>query len=65
MRIGTSFYRSLTELKAAYCWEWEEALQEGRVSVGKPPIKEGERLLVDSSGRYHIEVKEQSNAQPN
>ena len=61
MRIGTSNYRSLAELKAAYCWDWQEAIQEGRVSVGKPPTKEGERLLVDSTGRYHIEVKE-SNA---
>lgn len=58
-RIGTPNYRSLAELQKHYKYDWENALKEGRVSVGKPKIKPGERLLVDSNGRYHIEVNEQ------
>lgn len=58
IRIGTSHYRSISEAKRAYCWSYEEAIKEGRISVGKPDIKEGERLLVDTEGRYFIETWE-------
>jgi len=57
-RIGTSCYRSLIDLQRADPWSWKERLEDGSVSVGKPLIKEGEKLLVDSDGRYHIEVKQ-------
>ena len=57
-RIGTSNYRSLPDLKKADPWSWEERLKEGAVIIGKPPIKAGERLLVDYDGRYHIDVQE-------
>lgn len=57
-RIGTANYRSLSDLKKADPWSWEERLKEGAVLIGKPTIKEGERLLIDSEGRYHIEVKQ-------
>lgn len=62
-RIGTANYRSLADLKKADPWSYKERLEEGAVIIGKPVIKEGERLLIDSDGRYHIEVKEQSKEQ--
>ena len=57
-RIGTANYRSLADLKKADPWSWEERLKEGAVLIGKPTIKTGEKLIIDASGRYHIEVQE-------
>ena len=57
-RIGTANYRSLADLKKADPWNWEESLKDGTVLIGKPTIKTGEKLLIDSNGRYHIEVQE-------
>lgn len=59
-RIGTCNYRSLIDLQKHYQYDWENALKEGRVSIGKPSLKAGEKLLVDSNGRYHIEVNEEN-----
>ena len=57
-RIGTANYRSLSDLKKADTWSWEERLKEGAVLIGEPTIKIGEKLLIDAEGRYHIEVQE-------
>ena len=57
-RIGTANYSSLAALKKADPWSWEERLKEGVVLIGEPTIKIGEKLLIDSDGRYHIEVQE-------
>jgi hypothetical protein len=32
----------------------QEALKEGRISIGRPETKPGESLLIDKTGRYHI-----------
>ena len=55
MRIGTSNYRSISEANRAYGDQYEDAIKEGRISVGKPELKPGESLLIDTEGRYFIE----------
>jgi hypothetical protein len=56
IRIGTSNYRSEAEAKRAYGKGYDDAVKEGRITVGKPPVKDGEKLLVDAQGRYIIET---------
>lgn len=55
-RIGTGNWRSEREARRAYPLDYDLALFEGRVVIGKPNLKPGDRLLVDKQGRYHIEV---------
>jgi len=55
--VGTAYYRSLAEAKKAYYDEADEALAEGRILIGKPPLKEGEKLGVYSDGRYFIATR--------
>lgn len=57
-RIGTHHYASIPDAKRAYCGGYEQAIKEGRIVVGKPDIKEGQRLLADHQGRYWIEDAE-------
>ena len=54
---GTHHYQSHYHAVKAYGpHEVREALEEGRIEVGKPYVPPGDRLLVDKEGRYHIEV---------
>ena len=55
---GTANYRSEQEARRAYPIDYLQAISEGRIVIGKPTIKPGERLLVDKDGRYHIESPE-------
>lgn len=55
--IGTANFRSEREARRAYPNDYLQAIHEGRIAVGKPEVKPGQRLLVDEDGRYHIEVK--------
>lgn len=55
-RIGTANWRSEAEARRAYVFDYADAIKEGRIVIGAPDIKPGERLLVDQQGRYHIEV---------
>lgn len=57
-RTGTGYWVSTTAVHRFYRHAAEEALEEGRAIIGKPPLKPGDRLLKDSDGRYHIESKD-------
>jgi hypothetical protein len=49
VKVGTAHFKYITPGQ-------EEAFQEGRRILGKPEIKEGEKLLVSkSTGQYIIE----------
>lgn len=54
-RTGTAHYRSERDARRAYPIDYLLAISEGRIVVGKPDLKPGQRLLVDPEGRYHIE----------
>lgn len=55
--IGTANYRSEREARRAYPLDYLDAISKGRIIIGKPDIKPGQRLLVDEEGRYHIETQ--------
>lgn len=55
-RAGTSNYRSEAEARRAYCGSYDEAIAEGRICIGKPELRPGQRLEVDKDGRYWIAV---------
>jgi hypothetical protein len=55
VRVGTHHYRSEAEARRNYNGDLDSALAEGRIAIGRPILKPGQRLLVDWSGRYFIE----------
>lgn len=57
-RIGTHHYVTVYDLKKAYPLDHEQAMEEGRVEVGPPKAKEGQRVYADMQGRYWVEDKE-------
>lgn len=57
--VGTSHYRSEEEARRAYPIDYLRAIHEGRISIGKPDLKPGQRLKVDREGRYHIATGEE------
>lgn len=63
IRTGTAHYANERAARDAYCWDFEGALAEGRIAIGRPVLKPGQRLLIDTNGRYHIE-EELKNAAP-
>ena len=57
-RTGTHHYRNLADVRRAYPANYEQKLAEGSIAIGQPLIKPGDRLLVDTEGRYHIESED-------
>lgn len=53
--IGTAHFQNENQARAAYCFEYASAIAEGRIVIGPPTLKPGQKLLVDKQGRYHIE----------
>lgn len=54
-RIKTGYWRSERQARDAYYTYYDDALKEGRVVIGKPPIPEGCTLKITPSGQYVIE----------
>lgn len=63
--IGTSYFVSF-DAAVKYYRDYEEfpasavatKLEEGDIHIGKPPIKPGEKLSLNSEGRYVITTKD-------
>ena len=55
-RYGTANFRSYGDAKRSYCSTTDQCLEEGRIIIGEPELRDNEKLLVDTRGRYHIEV---------
>lgn len=57
-RTGTDHFQTMKQAQRYYARQNEsaqEALNEGRISIGAPLCKQGERVTCDSDGRYWIE----------
>ena len=52
---GTAHFQSEQQARAAYGFGYASAISEGRIAIGAPLVKPGQKLLVDKQGRYHIE----------
>lgn len=56
-KYGTCYYASRSKI-GNYCGDIENALKEGSIKIGQPPLKEGEKLLFNADeGRYFIETE--------
>ena len=66
MRIGTSYFESLrSAIKYYHEYHYadtkkavERKLKCGEIHIGKPTIKDGDRLYINEDGRYFIQTKE-------
>lgn len=54
--IGTAHYTSEYTARRAYCMFYDDAIAEGRIAIGPPEIKEGDKLFINKEGRYVIGV---------
>jgi hypothetical protein len=60
---GTAYFTSLSVAVRYYdrqnigMYAVQDKVRAGEIFIGKPEIKEGERLFVDD-GRYHIETND-------
>ena len=65
MKTGTCYFPSLTQAHRYYypyygdktCAVMDQKLKTEEIHIGKPPLKPGERLVIED-GRYHI-IEEQ------
>lgn len=53
-RTGTSHFESYHAAQTYYGGDIEIEVREGNISIGPPPIKEGQTLTIDLDGRYWI-----------
>lgn len=58
IRTGTGNWLSVAAAKKAYGAEYEDALADGRLVIGKPALQPGDSLLTDKEGRFFIETPE-------
>jgi hypothetical protein len=54
-RYGTAYFRTKQDV-FNYYFDGEQKLKEGAAIVGKPPLKEGDKLYIDKDGRYIVET---------
>jgi hypothetical protein len=56
MRWGTAYFRTIADAINYYGKEAASyKLKNGEIFTGQPELKQGEKLLIDEDGRYHIE----------
>jgi hypothetical protein len=61
MKRGTAHFRTLRDAELYYDnygfepADVREKIERGEVSLGAPDVSEGESLVLDTDGRYHIE----------
>ncbi len=64
MTIGTSHFSSVSSAciyYRAYGYDSKDVarkISDGEISIGRPVLKIGEKLSIDSDGRYQITVKD-------
>jgi hypothetical protein len=59
IRTGTHHFKSVAAAYRYYGKDTaQQKLDEGAIAIGRPTLKEGQRLLIDGDGRYHIEEDE-------
>ncbi len=51
---GTAHYATLGHARWAYGEALDDALDEGRIKLGPPPVPDGCTLMTDATGRYFI-----------
>jgi hypothetical protein len=55
VRTGTHHYVTTLDAKQAYGSDYDDAIKEGRIAVGKPTFNpETQKLVYDSDGRYWL-----------
>lgn len=64
MRIGTNHFLNSFEARQYYrpygydAQDVQEMIDDGTICLGRPELEEGDILILDRDGRYHIDKRD-------